>query len=362
MDPVPAPDRPFLAGLLPPELARILAALGAERYRTDQVFEAVHRHGALGVDALRALPAALRLRLEEVVTPEATRVLEAKEAADGTTKLLVELTDRRRVESVWIPEGRRRTVCVSTQVGCPIGCVFCASGVGGLVRNLAVAEIVEQPLRFVDARGERPTHVVVMGMGEPLLNLEALGRAVALWRDPRGLGLSPRRITISTASTGALVDRLREADLGTNLAVSLHGPDDETRGRLVPTSRPGRTEELVEAATRYARATGRDATIEYVLIEGENDRAEHAETLGRLLRGRHLHVNLIPLNQVRHRPDLRPPSGLAARGFLGRLRARHVSATLRTRRGDEISAACGQLALEAALGGAPAPDTPPRRR
>jgi 23S rRNA (adenine2503-C2)-methyltransferase len=173
---------------------------------------------------------------------------------------------------------------------------------------------------------------------------------VRIWEDPEGLGLSPRRITVSTAATGAGVDRLQEADLGVNLALSLHAPDDATRRRLVPNSPPGRVKELVDAGARYARHTGRDVTVEYVLIAGWNAQPEHADALAEALRGRHLHVNLIPLNPVHHRPELAAPSPADARAFATRLRAGGVSATLRTRRGDDIDAACGQLALERSIG------------
>jgi 23S rRNA (adenine2503-C2)-methyltransferase len=185
-----------------------------------------------------------------------------------------------------------------------------------------------------------------MGMGEPLVNLGPLAAAIRLWTDERGLAFSPRRITVSTASTGPLIDRFAAEELGVHLALSLHAPDDETRRALVPTSRPGRVAELVEAATAYARCSGRDATVEYVLIGGENDAPEHADTLAALLKDRPIHVNLIPLNPVSHRPDLAAPSGARARAFLQRLVEGGASATLRTRRGEDIAAACGQLALE----------------
>lgn len=345
-DPATTGDPPRLAALAPEVLAEGLANWGEPRYRAHQVFQAVHRHGRLDPDEMTALPRALRARLAEAFGTGTTRIETERVSADGTTKLLLALEDGRHVETVVIPEGRRHTVCVSTQVGCPIGCVFCASGVGGLVRNLTTAEIVEQVLHATRHLDRRPSHIVVMGMGEPLLNLRRLAPAIRIWLHPDGLGFSPRRITVSTASTGALVERLLEEDLGVHLAVSLHAPDDEIRGRLVPTNPPGRVAELVAAAIRYAHRTGRDATVEYVLIEGENDRPQHAETLARLLAGRHVHVNLIPLNPVSHRPDLKAPSGISTKAFARRLAEAGASVTLRTRRGNDIEAACGQLVLD----------------
>ncbi len=346
----------MIAGLEREALRALLVSWGEPRYRAEQVFRAVWREGITDPRAMTALPLPLRERLAvEQASPlgggAATTVVERQASADGTTKWLLGLADGRRIETVLIPEDDRRTVCVSTQVGCPIGCVFCASGVGGLVRNLTVAEIAEQVLHVRRHLGARPSNVVVMGMGEPLVNLEALAPAIRIWQDPEGLGFSPRRITVSTASAPGLVDRLLEAGVDVNLAISLHAPDDATRRALVPTSAAGRVEGLIDAGARYARKTGRDVTVEYVLIGGVNDRPEHADTLARKLEGRHIHVNLIPLNPVHHRPDLLPPSGVAARTFLDRLHAAGVSATLRTRRGDDIDAACGQLALERTLAG-----------
>src|SRR5262249_18509500 len=182
--------------------------------------------------------------------------------------------------------------------GCPIRCVFCASGVGGLVRNLSIAEIAEQVLRVRQRIGERPSNVVVMGMGEPLLNLKALAPAIRIWEDPAGMDFGARRITVSPAGPARMIARPAAEDLGAHLAVSLHGPDDETRRRLIPTSPEGRVTDLVEAASRFARKTGRDVTVEYVLIAGENDRGEHAQSLARLLVGRPIHVDGIPLNPV----------------------------------------------------------------
>lgn len=339
------------------DLRALLGAFGEAPYRAAQVYRFVWREGVTDPGGMTTLPKVLRARLIEALTPEVTKVVEVEEAADGTTKWLLELADGARVETVLIPEDDRRTVCVSTQVGCPIGCVFCASGVGGLVRNLTTAEIAEQVLRVRQRLGERPSHIVVMGMGEPLANLQNLAAALRILMDPAGMDFGARRITVSTAGTAAMVDRFAAEDLGVHLAVSLHGPDDETRRRLVPTSPVGRVRDLVDAAARYARKSGRDATVEYVLIEGENDRPEHADALAALLRGRHIHVNLIPLNPVSHRPDLKAPSGLAARAFARRVETGGVPARLRSRRGDDIHAACGQLALERSLSG-PSPPAP----
>jgi 23S rRNA (adenine2503-C2)-methyltransferase len=351
----PEPAAPVLTGLGYDALASIVAELGEPAYRAEQLFQAVWRQGATGWEDLKTLPRTMREKLAGRLAFSATSVVERQDAADGTTKWLLGLADGRRIETVLIPDDGRATVCVSTQVGCPIGCVFCASGVGGVVRDLTVAEIAEQVLHVQRHVGRRPSHVVVMGMGEPLLNLGQLAPALSLWIDERGMGFSPRRITVSTAATPAGIDRLAAEGLGVQLAVSLHGPDDVVRRRLVPASPAGRVAGLVDAAARYARATGRDATAEYVLIAGENDAPEHAEALAKALQGRHIHVNLLPLNPVGHRPDLRAPSPEASRAFVETLRRHGVSATLRTRRGDDIAAACGQLALERALGGAPGP-------
>lgn len=355
-----APGKPALAGLTLAEMRTLIEGLGEPSYRAEQVFGMVWREGITDPAAMSVLGKALRARLAEATAPEATRVVEVEEAADGTQKYLLELHDGARVEAVMIPEGDRRTVCVSTQVGCPIKCVFCASGVAGLLRNLTVAEIAEQVLHVRRRLGARPSNIVVMGMGEPLLNLAALGPAIGIWGDAKGMDFGARRITVSTAGTAPMIDRLAALDLGVHLAVSLHGPDDATRRRLIPTSPEGRVQDLVEAATRFARKTGRDVTVEYVLIAGENDRPEQAEALAALLVDRHIHVNLIPLNPVSHRPDLGAPSGLAARAFAQRLERAGVFTKLRSQRGDDIHAACGQLALERSLSGpnAPTPRAP----
>lgn len=338
-----------LAGLTLDVLEVLVATLGEPRYRAAQIFHAVQREGRTDAAAITTLPKALRERLAAESGPSATRVVETQSSSDGTKKFLLALHDGKRVETVLIPEGRRRTVCVSTQVGCPIRCLFCASGIDGLIRNLETAEIVEQLLHVAGDLGERPTNIVLMGMGEPLLNYDAVVRAIRLWTHPSGLNFSPRRITVSAAGSPAPIDRLAEEELGVSLAVSLHAADDETRTTLVPGSPARRTRALIDAATRYATRTGRDATIEYVLIHDHNDQRDQAERLAAAVRGRHLHVNLIPLNPVPHQPQLRAPPHRVSTAFASLLQKRGVSVTLRTQRGEDIAAACGQLALERAL-------------
>ncbi len=337
-----------LSAMSPAEIEALVVSWDEPAYRAKQIFQAVQRDGVLDPDRITTLPLALRERMQASCTP-ATKLVEAQTSADGTRKYLFELRDGKRVESVLIPEGDRATVCVSAQVGCPIACVFCASGVKGLIRNLDVAEIAEQLLHVAADLGKRPTNIVMMGMGEPLLNLKNVAAAIRLWTHEQGMNFSPRRITVSTAGTPAKIDQLAEMALGVQLAISLHAPNDEVRAELVPGSPQGRVRGLVDAAARFAKSTRRDATVEYVLIGGLNDRPEHARDLADAVRGRHIHVNLIPLNPVGHRPDLRPPSDVAAEGFARYLKERGVSVTLRTQRGEDIDAACGQLALERSL-------------
>ena len=341
--------QPALASLTLDAFEALMAAWEEPRYRAAQLFHAVQREGRTDPAAITTLPAALRKRLAAETGAPATRVVEVQTSDDGTKKYLLALRDGKQVEAVLIPEGRRRTVCVSTQVGCPIRCVFCASGVEGLIRNLDTAEIVEQLLHVARDAGERPSNVVLMGMGEPLLNYDHVVQAIRLWTHPSGLDFSARRITVSAAGSPERIDRLSEERLGVNLAVSLHASDDATRAALVPGSPAGRTRALVDAAARYAARSGRDATVEYVLIRDRNDRPEQAERLADAVRGRHLHVNLIPLNPVPHAPELRAPSERVCNAFAALLRSRGATVTLRSQRGDDIAAACGQLALERAL-------------
>jgi 23S rRNA (adenine2503-C2)-methyltransferase len=341
------------------ELLAWLLARGQPRLRARQLRRWVLQGRAVSFAAMTDLPRSLREELAQEFVPLGTRIDRHLTASDGTHKLLLRLRDGNVVECVLLQEADRRTVCVSTQVGCGMGCVFCASGIGGVVRNLTAGEILEQ---LVQARnllpaGERLTHVVVMGMGEPLANLEALLEALAAATAPDGLGLSARHVHISTVGLPARIRRL--ADLGKqyHLAVSLHAPNDELRTRIVPTNGKTGIAAILEAADYFYRRTKRQVTYEYVLLRGVNDGPEHADELAGLLRGRQAHVNLIPFNDVAGLPWRRvSPQALA--DFVAVLRRAGISVKVRKRKGADIDAACGQL-RRAARGQEPAAEPVP---
>jgi 23S rRNA (adenine2503-C2)-methyltransferase len=290
------------------------------------------------------LPRDLRQELADAFVPLGTRIDQHLAAADGTHKLLLRLPDEQLIECVLIQEADRHTACISTQVGCGMGCVFCASGLGGVVRNLTAGEILEQLLRLRNLLPpeQRLSHIVVMGMGEPLANLDALLAALDTATSKEGLAIGARHITISTVGLPAKIRRL--ADLGKqyHLAVSLHAPNDVLRTQIVPTNEQTGLEGILAAADYFFQQTGRQVTYEYVLLGGLNDGVEHARELARLLHGRHGHVNLIPFNDVAELPYRRPaPEALAA--FVAALRQARISVKVRKRKGSEIDAACGQL-------------------
>ncbi|GBD36731.1 putative dual-specificity RNA methyltransferase RlmN [bacterium HR36] len=314
------------------------------RFHARQVWHWVLARRCRDFAQMSDLPKRLRQELSENFEFFATQLVQTHRAKDGTCKLLLRLSDGETVECVLIPERDRRTACVSTQVGCGMGCVFCASGLNGWARNLAWWEILEQLLRLVDQlpAPERLSHVVVMGMGEPLANLDNLLLALKWATARHGLGLSQRHVTISTVGLPAKIRQLADQQLSYHLAVSLHAPNDELRTRLVPTNAKVGIAAILEAAEYYFRKTGRQVTYEYVLLRGINDGTEQARELARLLSGRCAHVNLIPFNDIPGLP-YRRPSDAALGQFQQILRQHGVSVTVRKRKGSEIEAACGQL-------------------
>lgn len=338
---------------LPAELDALMLDLGQPRYRADQVLRALYREAPADVDDFRQLPAALRQQLCEAgytvgTAEEVRRVV----SDDGqTTKLLLRMADGTLIETVLMqyPEADprrhpRSTVCVSTQAGCAMGCVFCATGQMGFERNLRAEEVVAQVVRMarlLRERGQHVTNVVFMGMGEPLANYPETIRAVRILTDPRAFGLSQRAITISTVGVLRGIDRLAEEGLQVGLAISLHAPNDALRQELVPTAGPHSVNDLVSAAKRFFRKTGRRVTFEYALIAGKNDSPELARELAALLRGMNTHVNLIPVNPTAG--GFRRPSRRRVLEFERILREAGINTTVRVEKGTEISAACGQL-------------------
>lgn len=365
---VPRPSRSSRPALPPRHLADLdlagrraaVAELGEPRFRAAQL--STHYFGRLVRDpaTMTDIPAAARDRLAQALLPPLlTPVRELTCDGGATRKALWRLHDGSRVESVLMGYADRATVCVSSQVGCGMACPFCATGQAGLTRNLSTAEIVDQVVWFAGeaARGPvagapaRLSHVVFMGMGEPLANysrvVAAIRRLVAA--PPEGLGLSQRHITVSTVGLVPPILRLAEEDLAVTLAVSLHAPDDELRDELVPVNQRWKVAEVLDAAWSYAARTGRRVSIEYAMIRDVNDQPWRADLLGRLLAGRLAHVNLIPLNPTPgSRWDASPRP--VEREFARRLRAAGVSTTVRDTRGREIDGACGQLAASATAG------------
>ncbi|MEO6598083.1 MAG: 23S rRNA (adenine(2503)-C(2))-methyltransferase RlmN [Planctomycetota bacterium] len=334
------------------EVAQAVADLGGKPFQARQVLHWVWKHGAERWPDFTNLPANLRTGLAARYAPRSTTVGKSDRAEDGTEKILLHLHDGETVECVVIPEGERTTLCVSTQVGCPVGCVFCASGMFGVRRNLSSGEIAEQVLvaRQRLAPGRQLTNLVVMGMGEPMLNLDALLPALQRVHDPAGIHMGARRITVSTSGYPRQMERFAAADPAYNLAVSLHAADDTLRKQLVPTAaHPVR--EIVTAAHRYFGQKGREVTYEIVLLEGKNDRPTDAlalvETLGTLP----CTVNLIPWNPVEEiaaAARLRRPAAHRVDAFAEGLRRGGLKVTVRRQRGADRSAACGQLRLREA--------------
>ncbi|MBN2217292.1 MAG: 23S rRNA (adenine(2503)-C(2))-methyltransferase RlmN [Pirellulales bacterium] len=321
------------------------AERGLPGYRARQVWRWIFARRAERFDQMTDLPGQLRQALNAAFRLWTSRIAAHQRADDGAEKLLVEMTDGQRVECVLLRDDRGHcTICISTQAGCAMGCAFCASGMDGLARNLTSGEILEQMLRLQQclAAGERISHIVVMGMGEPLANLDNLLPALALAASPEGLGISPRRVTISTVGLPEGIGRLADENRPYHLAVSLHAADDDLRSRLAPANRRWGVAAILAAADDYFTRTGRRVTFEVVLLGGVNDRPEHARSLVERLGGRPALVNLIPFNPVAGLPFAAPRSADVAR-FADTLRAAGLAVKIRYRKGDAIDAACGQL-------------------
>ncbi|MCE9653169.1 MAG: 23S rRNA (adenine(2503)-C(2))-methyltransferase RlmN [Nitrosarchaeum sp.] len=339
--------------LLPEEMEQMVLDMGQSRYRADQILYPLYYKFPKSISEIKQLPTPMRDKLieEGYTIGSATEVHRVVSEDGDTTKLLLNLADGTPVETVLIQypstkiDGHpRSTICVSTQVGCAMGCTFCATGQMGFERNLKAEEIVAQVIHFaqlLEKRGQHVTNLVFMGMGEPLANYDETIRAVRLLTHPRGFGIGQRNITISTIGIISGIERLADEDLQIGLAISLHAPNDKLRQKLVPTAGPHSVEDLIAAGKSYFQKTGRRVTFEYALIEGVNDSPEIARDLAFLLEKNGSHVNLIPINPTAG--NFQRPSKRSVLEFERILSNAGVNCTIRVEKGTEISAACGQL-------------------
>lgn len=327
-----------------PELTETLRAMGEPAFRGKQVFTWLHK-GVKSYDEMRNLPKGLREKLREewpVFVPRAVRKQVSR--LDGTVKYLWELADGNCIESVLMRYRHGGTVCISSQVGCRMGCAFCASTVAGKVRDLTPSEMLDQVLFTRLDSGEAISNIVLMGIGEPLDNLDAVLRFLELVNHPDGVNIGMRHISLSTCGLIPGIRRLAESSLQLTLSVSLHAPDSETRSKIMPVNRAYDVEALFDACHAYFEKTGRRVTFEYAMIDGVNDHDWQADLIARRLRGMPGHVNLIPLNDVVE-SSLKPSKRLAA--FQKRLESHGVTATVRRSLGGDIDASCGQLRRKA---------------
>jgi 23S rRNA (adenine2503-C2)-methyltransferase len=345
LSPVPRTEsRPLLSASVD-ELREWITGRGHPAYRTRQVVDWVMRRRATAFEQMTNLPKLLRRQLQTEWEVFSTRIVYRGVSHDGTEKLLLGCSDGRRIECVLMSDNSRRTVCLSSQVGCAMGCVFCASGLEGVQRNLRTHEIVEQVLHLRNLLpfNETITHMVVMGMGESLANLDNLIAALDRLCSARdGLGISQRRVTISTVGLPAKILELAALNRRYHLAVSLHAPTESLRSHLVPVNKKIGLGAVLDAADTYFEQTGRQVTYEYTILRHVNDWAADATALAQILAARHAHVNLIPYNPVAGLPFARPDAE-AVRRFVSILRDSAVSVTVRRTKGHDIEAACGQL-------------------
>ncbi|HXB57152.1 MAG TPA: 23S rRNA (adenine(2503)-C(2))-methyltransferase RlmN [Vicinamibacteria bacterium] len=334
-------------------ILREITALGEPAYRARQVYVWIYKKRVRSFEAMTNLGKTLREELARRFVLRWPEVAERNLSYDGTVKYLLRLEDGAAIESVYIPEDRRRTICISTQAGCPLRCAFCLTGIAGYRRNLKPAEILGQVALLMEEAPARrqPWNVVMMGMGEPLLNYEATVSALRVLMDPEGFGVAPKKLTLSTVGILPALEKLMREPVRPNLAISLHAPDSALRRALMPVEEKYGIEEVIAAAQRYPIPRGGLVTYEYVLLRGVNDTPGHARELVRLLSGARAKVNLIPLNPAPQIP-FEAPRAEAVDAFCAALAEARLTVSVRRPRGQDILAACGQLHLKQ---GVPAP-------
>ncbi len=345
------PEKVNLLGLPLAAMEQYFLELGEKKFRAQQVLKWIHHHGVTDIDEMSNLGKVLREKLKSVAEIKPPEIVSQHDSNDGTRKWAIRVEGGGLVEAVLIPDGKRATLCVSSQVGCSLDCSFCSTGKQGFQRDLSAAEIIGQVWlaiksydAFQSAKGRIVTNVVMMGMGEPLLNFDNVVAAMDLMMEDNAYGISKRRVTLSTSGVVPALDKLAKVS-EVSLAVSLHAPNDALRSELVPINRKYPIAVLLESARNYIDAQSdkkRVVTIEYTLIAGVNDQREHAQELAQLLKGYPCKINLIPFNTF-DQSDYRRPSGNAVSRFWQVLVDAGYIVTVRTTRGDDIDAACGQL-------------------
>lgn len=323
------------------ELTDWVVQNGEPKFRAAQLFSWLHEKHARSLDEMTNLPKSLREKLAGQVTfvKEITR---QQSKSDGTIKFLYAMEDGQMIETVWMPHDYGNSICISSQAGCCMGCRFCASTIGGLVRNLTAAEMLEQVYASLSATSERLSNLVVMGTGEPLDNYDNLIRFIHLISHEKGYNLSTRSITVSTCGLVPEIKRLSNENLPITLALSLHATTDEERKALMPIANKYSIDEVLKACDYYFEKTGRRVSYEYSLVKGVNDSPEHAKRLSKLLKGRNAHVNLIPVNPVKER-DFKASDNNSVKEFKFILEKNSINGTIRRSVGSDIDAACGQL-------------------
>lgn len=325
------------------EVEALMEELGEKKFRAVQIYEWIHKKLVQSYEEMTNIPKSLKDKLKEKVTFSPIREVERYVSKiDGTTKFLMELSDGNMIETVLMKYHHGNSVCISSQVGCRMGCRFCASTLNGLTRQMTVSELLNQIYYVQRTTGERVSNVVVMGTGEPFDNYDHIVSFLHMLTDSRGLNISQRNITVSTCGLVPKIYELAEKKLAITLAISLHAPNDEMRRTLMPIANRYTIDEILTACDTYIEKTGRRITFEYSLVAGVNDKKEHAIELVRRLSGKLCHVNLIPVNPIEER-DYKRSEKESVESFLKILEKHHINATVRREMGSDIQAACGQL-------------------
>ncbi len=325
------------------ELKEKMSSLGEKPFKGKQLFEWLHKKTAKSYGEMTNLSQSLRQRLEEMEPLTPLEPVEVQTSAlDGTRKYLFRLGDGHVIESVWMKYHHGNSVCISSQVGCRMGCRFCASTIGGLTRNLTASEMLDQVYRIQELTGERVSNVVVMGTGEPLDNYDNLLRFLRILSDEAGQNISQRNITVSTCGIVPMIRRMADEKLGITLALSLHAPNDEKRRELMPIAYKYSLAEVIPACADYFAKTGRRLTFEYSLVGGKNDSEEDARELSRLIGDLNCHVNLIPVNPIKERNFVQSDKKVIEK-FKNKLEKYRINVTIRREMGRDIDGACGQL-------------------